>query len=686
MHHIIKIISLIAFLFIFPLMCMAQLDKTPAIRMRSEVQSDCILLRWIATDAESWEQLNKYGVRLERLTVARSGAVLENPEIKVLAECLKPEETDTLKNLVTEYPMGAVIAQAIFGENFEVSISDNSISKAISLDEMRHQRYLFSIYAADLCFPVAKEVGWGWIDKDIKKEERYLYRATSLVPKEKRNIEQGAVFVIADETVKLVSPIGLSAQFSETGALLSWDYNTLSYLYSYYFIERSEDGKTFKQISDLPVTRISDTDKNPYAPITYLDSIPLGKKMYYRVYGVTPFGSKGAYSNIVSGIAYPTLKAVPIITGSKFDKLGGADISWQFDNTQQDLISGFNILHSKDDKIYSALADNIGANERNYHIEKIGKNIYYKVEAKSKYGTSTQSPPVLIQPIDSVAPAIPKGLKANIDSLGAVHLSWDANQDADIYGYRLYRGQTKGEELIPITDIAIRETFYTDSVDINNLNDKVYYALTSLDERYNQSEQCKFIEVSKPNTITPTSPVITKGLAEASKNIIEWVSGGEVYLAGFIIVRKDIYDKNLQIVKHINNPKQTRYEDNDIEPGKSYQYQVLAYSINQLRSPISSPIKIKSLKENQEDLPVNFDLEVLPDGIAIKWNVSHKDIISITLYKLDDKYTNVLYRENLPISGEFVDYDIWQGRKNEYNLIIKAKGFKPISIKKSIKI
>lgn len=683
MRHI-KIISLLVFLCIYPLISMAQLNQVPVIRMRAEVQSDRILLRWISTDAESWELLNKYGVRLERLTVARSGVVLENPEIKILNENLKPEETETLKKLAAEYPMGAVIAQAIFGEDFEVSLGDNSISKAISLDEMRQQRYLFSLYAADLCFPVAKEVGWGWEDKDVKKSERYLYRAISLVPKEKRNIEQGAVFAIADETVKLVKPIDLSAQFSESGALLSWDYNTLSYLYSSYFIERSEDGRNFKQISDLPVTRMADTDKNPHAPITYLDSIPLGKTIYYRVVGVTPFGNKGEYSAVVSGIAYPALKEAPMITDSKFDKVGGADIAWQFDSAHQDLISGFNILHSTDDKTYSTLANNIGANERNYHIEKIGKNIYYKVEAKAKHGASTHSLPVLIQPVDSVPPAIPQGLKAHIDSLGAVHLSWDANHDADIYGYRLYRGQTRGEELIPITDLAIRETYYTDSVNINNLNDKVYYALTSLDERYNQSGQCETIEVSKPQTIPPAAPIITGGIAEIGKNIIEWVSGDEISIDGFIVLRKDAENEEKQKVLRIENPTAIRHEDNDIESGKTYQYQVMAYSANQQRSPLSSPIKIKSLKEEDENEAIKFDLEVLPEGIAIKWNIPNKDVISISLYKIDNTNTRVLYRENLPVSGELVDADILQGGKNEYMIVVKTRAHKPITIKKGV--
>ena len=115
---------------------------------------------------------------------------------------------------------------------------------------------------------------------------------------------------------------------------------------------------------------MADTDKNPYAPITYLDSIPLGKTMYYRVVGVTPFGSRGDYSSVVSGIAYPALKVAPMITSSQFDNLGGADIIWEFDDKSEDLINCFTILHSTDEKHYDILASDISSQSRKYHIEK----------------------------------------------------------------------------------------------------------------------------------------------------------------------------------------------------------------------------------------------------------------------------------------------------------------------------
>lgn len=683
MRYLHKILLLIVICLV-PLMGNAQQNQTAGIRARAEVHTDRILLRWIATDAECWDLLNRHGVRLERLTVVRSGIVLDKPEVKLLAAELKPQETEALKNLAVQYPMGAVIAQAIFGEDFEVSFGENPISKAIALDELRQQRYLFALYAADLCFPVAKEVGWGWEDKDINSEERYLYRIIPLVSEKKKNIHEGSVFVVANETTKFVPPIGLAVQCSESGALLSWDYNTLSYLYAAYFIEKSEDGTNFERISDLPVTRVADTDKNPHAPITYLDSIPLNKRIYYRVVGVTPFGSESSYSDVVSGIAYPTLRAAPMITTSGFDESGEADITWQFDETQQGLISGFNVLHSTNDKNYTLFAENIEPQKRKFHIGKIDKHIYYKIEAKAQQGASTVSPPVLIQPIDSVPPAIPQGLAAHIDTLGIVSLTWKPNTDADIYGYRLYRGLTKGEELIPLTDLAIRGTTYTDTIRLDNLNHNVYYALTALDERYNQSEQSETIEVLKPNTLPPTAPVIARAVPVAGKNIIEWEAGEDVYLAGFIVTRTDVDEKATQVAFRVEGPTTTRYEDNDIEPGKSYLYQVVAYSIRDLRSPLSNPIRVKSLQNSLGNKNVKFRIDAISEGIAIKWNVPDIGIISVTLYKLDESGTRFLYRENLPASGELLDKEVWQGKENEYLLVVAQKGHRPFSIKKNI--
>lgn len=655
------------------------------IYVRTEVHSDKVLLRWIAGDARSWQLLNKYGIKLERLTVARSGVVLEKPEVLLLAGELKPAASDKLKELVREYPMGAVVAQAVFGDNFEVSLGDSPISKAIALDEERQQRYLFALYAADLCFPVAKEVGWGFEDGSIKEGERYLYRVTSLVPKKELAIVEGASFVVVGDTIRLPQPLELSAQFSPAGAYLSWDYNRLASLYSSYWIERSEDGKTFSRISDLPITRMSDTEKKTHAPITYLDSIAYRKTYYYRVAGVTPFGSQGTYSVVVSGMAYPPLTAIPQIEDSRFDTQGGANLSWNFKQEEEDLIEGFRILRSKDDKTYLPL-DSISPKERIYHIRTLARYPYYKVEAKAKQGVSTTSFPTLIQAIDSIPPAVPTGLRAEVDSLGAVHLSWLAGKDEDLHGYRLYRGETKGEELIPITKDAILSTNYIDSVRLDNLNAKVYYALTALDERYNQSELSETIVVRKPACIPPAMPLIVETKASEEGNVIRWEASEDSFLAGFVLTRTAQDSTQQRRSWQIKDAKQRSYVDKEIEAGKTYTYQLTAYTDNQLYSPISPEVKVVSKSTEAKTADVNFTTEVLTEGIALKWRISKQVFISATLYKVDELGKLGLYRENLPQAGEVIDKEVRQGNKNEYMLVVYLKGSRPISIRKEVQL
>ena len=655
------------------------------IYVRTEVHSDKVLLRWIAGDAKSWQLLNKYGFKLERLTVARSGVLLDNPEVLLLAGELKPAASDKLKAFVREYPMGAVVAQAVFGDSFEVSLGDSPISKAIALDEERQQRYLFALYAADLCFPVAKEVGWGFEDGSIKEGERYLYRVTSLVPKKELTIAEGANFVVVGDTIRLPQPLELSAQFSPAGAYLSWDYNRLASLYSSYWIERSEDGKTFSRISDLPITRMSDTEKNPHAPITYLDSIAYRKTYYYRVAGVTPFGSQGAYSTVVSGMAYPPLTAVPEIEDYRFDTQGGANLSWNFKQEEEDLIEGFRILRSKDDKTYLPL-DSVFPKERTYHIRTLARYPYYKVEAKAKQGASTTSFPMLIQAIDSIPPAVPTGLRAEVDSLGAVHLSWQAGKDEDLYGYRLYRGETKGEELIPITKDAILSTNYIDSVRLDNLNAKVYYALTALDERYNQSELSETIVVRKPACIPPAMPLIVETKASEEGNVIHWEASEDSFLAGFVLTRTAQDSTQQRRSWQIKDAKQRSYVDKEIEAGKTYTYQLTAYTDNQLYSPISPEVKVVSKSTEAKTADVNFTTEVLTEGIALKWRISKQVFISATLYKVDESGKLGLYRENLPQAGEVIDKEVRQGNKNAYMLVVYLKGRRPISIRKEVQL
>ena len=152
------------------------------------------------------------------------------------------------------------------------------------------------------------------------------------------------------------------------------------------------------------------------------------------------------------------------------------------------------------------------------------------------------------------------------------------------------------------------------------------------------------------------------------------------------MVRTDAENRTRLVARRVESPISTKYEDYDIESGKSYFYQVIAYTSNRLRSHLSNPIILKSKMKGMDNDSIKFDLEALPEGIAIKWNIHYNDLMSVALYKLDDSKTKFLYRENLPASGEFVDKEILQGKENEYILVVKAKSHSSISQKKRLRL
>ena len=114
----------------------AQEWQAPPLRVRTEIHPAKVLLRWIPSDAKTWEQFNKYGVRLERLTIRRAEVAIDPPEILTLADTLRPVQSNELQQLVEKYPIGGVMAQAIWGENFEVGVSGkNELLRAMALEE-----------------------------------------------------------------------------------------------------------------------------------------------------------------------------------------------------------------------------------------------------------------------------------------------------------------------------------------------------------------------------------------------------------------------------------------------------------------------------------------------------------------------------------------------------------------------
>lgn len=664
-------------------------QSAATIQMRAETGENKALIRWAPTDAKAWKLLNKYGVRLERLTVVRGKQVLDTPEKIIIAECLKPEESEAFKQIAEKYSYGAIIAQAIFGSKFEVSGSGQyDVATVIALGQELQQRYVFSLYAADLCFAAAVVAGWGWEDTTACDDERYLYKVIPLVPAKEMKIAEGSLFVDMGKKIDLSKPLDFRGKFTDSNVLLSWNYRTMERLYNAYIPERSTDCIHFTPITETPITQMESAATPNKDEITYSDSIQNGITYYYRVAGITPFGSKGIYSDTISGIGITELQDPPFITKAIPNNDGGAEIEWGFDAVNESLINDFMLERSDDDKDnYQPFVTEIKKTERRITVKNIRPTNYFKITANSVTGKKLRSFSALVQAIDTIPPAIPTGLVAKADTSGVVHLSWQPNKDADIFGYRIYRGQTADEELVPVNDVAIKEVAFTDTVNLRSLNSKIYYAIAALDERYNQSVLSPAIEVKKPERIPPTPPFIRQIEVINGKNILHWVSGQEPTLAGYEVYKKSGQNGTFELIASVQGKDVYQYEDTQVENNRTYIYQVKSRTEGNLFSSPSPNYQVKAVNKT-EGKKAKAEFVLTPSGshIRINWKTGATDVKSVQLYKRTGSGAIQMFMDALDPSGELTDKEVLPDTTYQYMLVVKTNNAAPATLTKTIKL
>jgi uncharacterized protein len=612
-------------------------DSLPAkiveIKVLPRVQKDKILLRWAVTDAIAWKKLNKYGYLLERYTIARDNKTLSTPEKVVLVAVVKPEPVESWEKLIETNDNAAIVAQAIYGESFAVSGTDK-IQAIINMSEETEQRFTFALFAADKDFEIAKKAGLGYEDKTTLKNEKYVYRVSSNVPEKELVIKYGGVFVVPKEYEDLPKPIDFTAHFTDSSTMLSWNFKILSHAYGSYYVERSVDKINFERITKKPYTSMNQQNENN-TRIFYADSIANDKPYSYRVQGISTFGELGPYSQIITGKGKSILKFVPHLTVKDCKEDNSVTLTWEFPEEGNNDITGFELNRSdQDDDKYITVVKNIAPKERTVVYKKLEPSNYFTITALGKQGANRTSFAMLVQPIDSIPPAKPVGLKALIDSLGIVKITWDANKEKDLMGYRIYRGNNPTEEFSQLTVSPSEPNNYTDKVVVKSLNSKVFYKIIAVDNRYNMSPYSEMLTVKKPDVIAPTSPVFTHFEAKDGTVFLEWINSQSEDVASQLLYRKENDQKDWTLILEDKN-KLEKYQDKNLKADTTYRYALFAKDDSKLVSNPGPEVAIFVPKSSNVPSIKGFFAQVNPatNTIDLSWNYTVKDLESFELYK-----------------------------------------------------
>jgi len=599
-----------------------------------------IKLRWSLIDPYAWKLANNYGYSIDRYTVLKDGELSSSPlKTKLSMIPIKPRPLKEWETLCQTDDNAAIIAQGIYGEDFEISGGSSKFANIINQSNNLTQRFTFSLMAADRSFNAACMAGLGWNDSTVKRGEKYLYKIYPNIPREKAVCDTALVYIGSNESSLLPKPIDVYAAYGDQSVLLSWDTKVLKSYYSTYRIERSEDGVLFKALSQLPFSTLNDESGKDSGRAFFTDTIQNNRTFSYRVKGISPFGQYGPPSDVVQGKGKTVLAFVPNINRAQIVNDSTATIGWEFPEEGAALVDHFELNRSANnaENSFTQLIARIDAKQRELRFSPLLPANYFTITAVDKNGNKRTSFPYLVQAVDSIPPAVPSGLTANIDSVGTVSLQWTANKEPDLLGYVILRGNNRTEEPAIINTKPQAGNTFEEKVNLNSLNGKIYYSVMALDRRMNQSKACQPIEIIKPDRVPPSSLVIIDSKVSANgKTTLSWINSSSDDVVSYRLYRKTEKDTVWTTVATISDLRITQFEDTlSASEGTLLLYSLRAIDRSNNISEPSPVWKVIAHAKQQTGQLKNLraDMDRTNHSITISWKTNSMDIVEYTIYK-----------------------------------------------------
>lgn len=664
-------------------------QDTASVKVIARSLHNKVILRWAVNQPLAWKNANELGFWIERATISRNGqAVVPIERKQLVTQPLRPKPLEEWEALALQDQNVAILAQALFGDTFEVSPPGNQMGAVYAINDELEQRFTIALVAAEQNYEASKLAGWAIEDTSVIAGEKYVYSVSVALPQYNNiTINNGTVYASPDMHEVLPKPIGLAGVFTDKKVSLSWNFNLLQHVYSNYQIERSRDNISFEPLNGVPIFNAQQPKEGSEISMFYMDSIPNNTNFYYRIIGKTAFGETGPISDIVQGKAEETLGFVPRIYQKELPTDNKVILRWKFKEEGNRLIDKFQLRKANHNKgPFLTVVDNIPITAREITYDGLDRVNYFTIVAMGKNNVESASYSTLVQPVDSLPPSTPIGLKGTIDTTGVVKLSWSKNLEEDLGGYRIYRSYNPQAEFSEITQTTFKHENYTDTVSIANLNKKIYYKILAEDQRFNRSKFSEVLVMDKPDIFPPSSPILDNYEVTTDGIRIYWIPSSSPDVSSHIVYRKTGGEQNIQWEKLFESKtlQDSTFHDSTLQDSNVFSYTVVAKDSVGLESIPAKPVSVTWTGKAVKDEDIKFSGTVNREWrfINLTWKVKDFHVMEYRLFKGKEDNGLRLYKTLNGTSKGYNDVDLEINSNYTYGLQMVLPGNRTTFIKK----
>lgn len=641
-----------------------------SIGLISRPMPDSIMLRWAPTSPKVWRLGNQYGYQVKRYTILRDKKIPKQIDEQVLTpKVLKPAPVSVWEPFADNKYIG-IAAECIYASVYKGMPTGGNPHMAYKKYQEEQQRYSFAVFAADQSLKAAELSGLYYADKTAKANEKYLYRVFINCP-DSLAVDTGFVFTGQSAYQPLPKPLDVQAEWDNHKVLLSWNIKYLNHIYNSYVVEKSLDkGQHYALLDSNAIVQLSDAGVQPQRMFKS-DTLPDNKTIaYYRIRGINAFGQMGPPSDSIFGTGRLPIKNAPVMISNQVVDNQRVELKWEYPEEMNAYISGFKIYRSSSPKKRKQLIlDGNDATQRAFTDSTPHMTNYYLLSVHNDRKEKLSPMITHAARVDSFPPMPPQGLMGAVDSTGHVTLNWQANTDEDLLGYRVYTSNHPDFEYILMSPSTLKDTVYSDSINIKTLTKEIYYKVKAEDVRQNMSAFSEALKLTRPDVIPPVSPVMKAIKDDKGQPQIHWVNSSSEDVAQHYIERKLRNDTLFSRLTKLELTTDVRsaYTDKTVEPGHTYVYRILAEDESGLVSPPSKTMLFKVDSGIEEQIKLKRRLQT--DKVKLSWKItSEKTVDRVVIYRSVNHAAMQLYDN----TNEEVYYDKRLSPKKQYQYAIKA--------------
>ncbi|MBE0643518.1 MAG: hypothetical protein IH600_05525 [Bacteroidetes bacterium] len=622
-------------------------------KLIAKERPDQITLRWGFAEYPIWKAAARTGIILERAELQGNPNRDTPLEWKRLSAVpIKPYSMEEWKSrFQQEDSLAGAAVQTLYGQS--VVTSSDPFGSIVELHMQQQNLMGFALLLADLRADLATGLGMRFVDTDVQQGKGYFYRIFPAAPIPDIELDTVLVMAIARTTAPLPAIMSLRAEEGERQVVLRWDrFEHLERSYGGYIIEQSFDGgKNFTPRSDIPFMSVTRDGEAEQPVVEY--SIHVERNympVVYRVRGTTAFGELSPPGVEITAMGRDkTAPKQPAIQPYEIVDDASVKLTWELRGDVDEDLDGFMIAKGMSPEgPFDLITDLLPKTERTY----IDRNVntmpahYYVVAAVDTAGNSRMSAPILALFPDSIPPAIPTGLRASIDSSGVLQLSWTANTEEDLQGYRVFYANDPSHEFQQLTTKISRDTSFVDTLTLKTLSEEVYYKVTALDYNFNHSPFSEMLTAKKPDIVPPSAPLIHSVEVKDDAVEIAWHPSPTSDAASHVLVRRRTGTEGWVRLDSIGGREFRSYRDTAGGAFVRYEYAVYAYDDDGLRSPLSNVVVAQRggrlSYDGVKEVIGRYDDE--QGKVVVQWSWEGDDAISFQVYRSDGTNPARLYR------------------------------------------